>query len=227
MFVLRRDEAYIGVLIDDLVTKGTKEPYRMLTSRAEFRLLLRHDNADLRLTDYGHKIGLIAEERYQSFQAKREAIETETENLKNTIIYINNHVRNKLIAANITMSDAKQASVLELMKRPEAVFETLRDLMPDQYPYDNEIYEQIEITVKYEGYIKKAIRDQERFKKEEAITISETIDYDEVPNLAIEARGKLKQVRPLTLGQASRISGVNPADIQMLLLYIRTAKKRS
>ena len=225
MFVLRRDEAYIGVLIDDLVTKGTKEPYRMLTSRAEFRLLLRHDNADLRLTDYGHELGLISDERYERFQIKRDQIRSETKRLSETTIVFTPQNKEMLKETNLVGKEGK-LSIIELMKKPEAVYPVLKEAYSEIFPLDKEIYEQIEIETKYEGYIKKAIRDQERFIKEETIVIPESIDYNDVPNLAIEARAKLKAIRPLTLGQASRISGVNPADMQMLLLYLKTKQRR-
>ncbi|NLZ61791.1 MAG: tRNA uridine-5-carboxymethylaminomethyl(34) synthesis enzyme MnmG [Acholeplasmataceae bacterium] len=212
IFVLRRDEAYIGVLIDDLITKGTKEPYRMMTSRAEFRLLLRHDNADLRLTDYGYELGLIKADRYEAFKKKRDLITSEFNRLKDT---------------QLKISDKEgKTSVIELMKRPEAIYPLLKDSHSELFPEDPEIYEQIEIESKYDGYIKKAIRDQERFQKEEAIVIPASIDYDDVLNLATEARAKLKTIRPLTLGQASRISGVNPADLQMLMFYLKTDQRR-
>ena len=219
-FVLRRDEAYIGVLIDDLVTKGTREPYRMLTSRAEFRLLLRGDNADLRLTDHGYQLGLISSGRHEKFAAKRELIDTETARLKNTFT-----TATELVKLQRLHQITANSSWLELMKRSDIDSASLVAEFPGQFPYEAAIYEQIEIEAKYAGYIKKALRDTERFQKEEAIAIPPDIDYAKVANLAIEARAKLTAIRPETLGQASRISGVNPADLQMLLFHLKAKTK--
>ncbi len=220
-FVLRRDEAYIGVLIDDLVTKGTKEPYRMLTSRAEFRLLLRHDNADLRLSEHGYRIGLLPIERYMRFTKKKAAIEAEYQRLCAIFITPSEAIRNRFSDVDIPAIKTK-TSLTDVLKRPDIDHEAMRTLFPEHFTEAAEIYEQIEIEVKYEGYIQKAIRETEKLKKEELIALPEDIDYHKITNLALEARSKLQAIRPLTIGQASRISGVNPADIQTLLIYLRS-----
>jgi len=222
-FVLRRDEAYIGVLIDDLVTKGTREPYRMLTSRAEFRLLLRHDNADARLTEKGHGIGLVSESAYERYLDKMAKIGAEKERLAKIDIYPGEAV-NKLFSKLGHPPLKGKTKLLDIFKRPEIGTKAMKELFPDEFTMSEEIYEQIEIDVKYEGYINKAIKETERFQKEEAILIPEDIDYDQVMNLANEARSKLKKIRPQSISQAARISGVNPADIQMLLIHLRLRK---
>jgi len=221
--VLRRDEAYIGVLIDDLVTKGTKEPYRMLTSRAEFRLLLRHDNADLRLTDKGHEIGLIFEERFLSFKQKQAQIKEEKARLQ-TIEITPNAKINEMLQFNMLMPIKSKTSLHDLYKRSEIDTSIMMTLFPEIFTLPREVYEQVEIVIKYEGYIAKAIRESVKFQKEEAIVIPDGLDYSKVTNLATEARGKLQKVKPVTISQASRISGVNPSDIQMLLIYMKTKK---
>jgi tRNA uridine 5-carboxymethylaminomethyl modification enzyme len=219
--ILRRDEAYIGVLIDDLVTKGTNEPYRMLTSRAEFRLLLRHDNADLRLTDYGYKIGLIAEDRYQKFINKRTQIDEELRYLHQEFITPTKDISDYFISKNYS-SPKGRVSLAELLKRPEISYEDIENIHQRDISLSNEVKEQVEINIKYAGYIEKSIKEAERLKKENNIKIPMNINYDKVHNLALEARAKLSKIRPLTISQASRISGVNPSDIQMLLVYLRT-----
>ncbi len=218
--ILRRDEAYIGVLIDDLVTRGTNEPYRMLTSRAEFRLLLRHDNADLRLTDYGYKLGLISKKRYDSFVKKREDIETVIELLKNSYITPNKEVMNYLQSHNLTNIKGK-TSLYDLLKRPDMNMNHIKQLLSVKINYSEEVEEQVEINIKYSGYIEKAIKEAKKLKKEENIKIPRDINFDDVPNLALEARSKFNKIRPLSISQASRISGVNPSDVQMLLIYLK------
>lgn len=221
--ILGRADAYIGVLIDDLVTKGTNEPYRLLTSRAEYRLLLRHDNADLRLTDVGYKIGLISEERYASFQAKKAEIEAEKNRLHAAIIKPNEHVQSVIRSAGGSeLKDGIRA--LELLKRPEMTYDHISQLVPAETEIHPEVAEQVEIQTKYEGYIQKSLQQVERLKKLENKKIPDLIDYDAIHGLANEARQKLKEVRPLTVAQASRISGVNPADISILLVYIEQGK---
>jgi tRNA uridine 5-carboxymethylaminomethyl modification enzyme len=219
--ILRRDEAYIGVLIDDLVTKGTNEPYRMLTSRAEFRLLLRHDNADMRLTDYGKEIGLISNERYHRFVEKRKQINQMIEFLSNEYITptqeTNEYLRNKGL-----VQIKGKTSLAELLKRPEITFDEIIGLISINQDISQEVKEQVEINIKYAGYIEKSIKEAKKLEKENNIKIPKDINYDLVNNLALEARAKLGQIRPITISQASRISGVNPSDIQMLLLHLRT-----
>ncbi|WP_286230312.1 tRNA uridine-5-carboxymethylaminomethyl(34) synthesis enzyme MnmG [Neobacillus mesonae] len=218
--VLSRSDAYIGVLIDDLITKGTNEPYRLLTSRAEYRLLLRHDNCDLRLTEIGHKIGLIREERYQAFLVKRDKIETEKERLRSTILKPSDKNVQELIRSigGSELKDGIRAS--DLLKRPEMTYELLETLTTSEIPLDADLKEQVEIQIKYEGYIDKSLQQVERLKKMEDKKIPENIDYDAISGLATEAKQKLKKIRPLSLAQASRISGVNPADISILLVYL-------
>jgi len=218
--VLRRDEAYIGVLIDDLITKGTKEPYRMLTSRAEFRLLLRHDNADIRLTDYGYKLGLISEDRYKKFNIKRDLINKIIEEFKQTFVTPKKEINEYLVSNNLSKIKVKM-SVYELLKRPAVTFDLVKKLFGLNYETTKEVEEQIEIKIKYSGYIEKAIKEANKLKKEENIKIPKGINYDKINNLALEARSKLGQVRPLTISQATRISGVNPTDIQMLLIHLK------
>ncbi|CUA79782.1 tRNA uridine-5-carboxymethylaminomethyl(34) synthesis enzyme MnmG [Anoxybacillus suryakundensis] len=221
--ILSRSEAYIGVLIDDLVTKGTNEPYRLLTSRAEYRLLLRHDNADLRLTEIGYKIGLISQERYEKFVAKKEAIEAEKKRLKSYIIKPTPQVQQ--LIRNVGGSELKDGiRAADLLKRPEMTYEHIQMIAPAEQLVDPEVAEQVEIQIKYEGYIEKSLQQVEKLKKMENKKIPEDIDYDAITGLATEARQKLKQVRPLSIAQASRISGVNPADISILLVYLEQGK---
>jgi tRNA uridine 5-carboxymethylaminomethyl modification enzyme len=219
-FILRRDQAYIGVLIDDLVTKGTKEPYRMLTSRAEFRLLLRHDNADLRLTDFGYELGLISKNRYEQFIDKKDKIEKIIDILKSSDITPTKEVR-EYLEKEEKMSIKGKVSLYELLRRQDISLEDIENIMDLHFDVDEDVREQVEINSKYEGYIKKAIAQAEKMKKEHSIKIPKDIDYHQVNNLALEARDKLDKIRPLTISQASRISGVNPADIQMLLIHLK------
>lgn len=220
--VLKRNEAYLGVLIDDLVTKGTKEPYRMLTSRAEYRLLLRHDNADLRLREYGHEIGLISEEKYKKFQNKKESIKNLIEKLQNTKITPTRKIQDQLVIIGTTpLNDS--ITLYDLLKRPEIKIKTLENFTALEE--SEEVLEQVEITAKYEGYIKKATKEAEKMLHLENIKIPNDINYDQVSNLASEALQKLKDVRPTSIGQASRISGVNPADISILMVYLKKEKR--
>ena len=218
--ILKRNEAYIGVLIDDLVTKGTIEPYRMLTSRAEYRLILRHDNADIRLTDYGYQVGLIKEDRYNKFKRKKRNIEDLLALLKEkkiTPTSYNNELLTRLNSANIKDS----ISLYDLLKRTEITIQLLIENNLLENIYNEEVLEQAEITIKYEGYISKINKEAEKMLKQEAKQIPKNIDYNEVPNLASEARQKLMKVNPTTIGQALRISGVNPSDISILMIYLR------
>lgn len=217
--ILSRSDAYIGVLIDDLVTKGTNEPYRLLTSRAEHRLLLRHDNADLRLTEKGHELGLISEERYDAFLAKKQHIEDEIERLKNVRIKPNERTQSVIEARGGTLlKDGILA--FDLLKRPEMNYESIMEILEEEIQITQEEYEQIEIQIKYDGYIAKSLAQVEKMKRMENKKIPGDIDYDAVHSLATEALDKLKKVKPLDIAQASRISGVNPADVSILLVYI-------
>ncbi|EAC3452180.1 tRNA uridine-5-carboxymethylaminomethyl(34) synthesis enzyme MnmG [Listeria monocytogenes] len=221
--ILGRDQAYIGVLIDDLVTKGTEEPYRLLTSRAEYRLLLRHDNADLRLTEIGHEIGLISNERYERFLAKQSAIEAEKERLQKTRIKPTAEVQAML--KEIGSGELKDGILAaDLLRRPEITYDKIAQIVSRETFVTDEIAEQVEIQIKYEGYIQKSNLQVEKMKRMEDKKIPENIDYDAISGLATEALEKLKKIEPLSIAQASRISGVNPADISILLVYIEQGK---
>ncbi|KOY79970.1 tRNA uridine-5-carboxymethylaminomethyl(34) synthesis enzyme MnmG [Lysinibacillus macroides] len=221
--ILSRSDAYIGVLIDDLVTKGTNEPYRLLTSRAEYRLLLRHDNADLRLMELGYKMGMISEERYAKFNEKKQLIDNEIARLREVIIKPNEATQAAI--RSVGGSELKDGiRGADLLKRPEMHYELISSLIPTDIGLTEEVKEQIEIQLKYEGYIEKALQQVEKLHKMENKKIPENIDYDAISGIATEARQKLKQVTPLSIAQASRIAGVNPADISILLVYIEQGK---
>lgn len=217
--VIDRSEGYIGVLIDDLVTKESHEPYRMMTSRAEYRLLLRQDNADQRLTKIGYDVGLISEERYEKLLKKEELIQKEIERVEHTNIGTSEEVQNLLVQYGSTKL-VSGSTLAELIRRPELNYELLKpiDLEREELPED--VIEQVNIFIKYDGYIKRQQRQVEQFKKLEKRRIPEGIDYEQIPSLRIEAKQKLSQIRPLSIGQASRISGVSPADISVLLVYL-------
>ncbi len=217
--VLDRSQAYIGVLIDDLVTKDNREPYRMMTSRAEYRLLLRQDNADLRLREIGYRAGLVSKEEYQKTLEKQQRIREEMQRLKNTMVGASASIQDFLARHN-SSSLKTAASLSELLCRPELSYEDLSEIDPDRKPLLPDVIEQVEIELKYEGYISRQLRQVEQFKKMEARKLPEWIDYDKIQSLRLEARQKLKDYRPVSVGQASRISGVSPADISVLLIYL-------
>ncbi|HHT51177.1 MAG TPA: tRNA uridine-5-carboxymethylaminomethyl(34) synthesis enzyme MnmG [Eubacteriaceae bacterium] len=223
--ILDRSQAYIGVLIDDIVAKGTNEPYRMMTSRAEYRLLLRQDNADLRLTEIGYKIGLIDEERYQNLLIKKEKIRKELERLKKVIITPTEETQNFLEEVGSTAIKSG-VSLYDLLKRPQVTYENTEFLDKDRPKLAEEVTEQVAIQIKYEGYINRQLRQVEQFKKLENKLIPEGIDYEDIKGIRIEAKQKLQKIRPLSLGQASRISGVSPADISVLMIYMEQLKRQ-
>ena len=222
--ILDRSDAYIGVLIDDIITKGTNEPYRMMTSRAEYRLLLRQDNTDLRLTEIGHEIGLISEERYQKFLEKKQAIEKEIERIENTIIKPTQEV-NELLQANNSSSLTTGAKLDELLRRTELTYEILKPIDKQRTELPEEVTKEVEIETKYKGYIKLQKQQVEKFKKLEKKLLPQNIDYEKMKGLRLEARQKLNKIRPNSVGQASRISGVSPADISVLLIYLEQEKQ--
>ena len=224
-FVLKRSDAYIGVMIDDLVTKGTKEPYRLLTSRAEYRLILRHDNADFRLMEKGHAVGLVSDERLAKMEAKKAKVAAEIKRLKSIKLKPSDDKINTFIEqhGDNRLKDAVAAA--DLLKRPYFDYQTLLNFIPaPQETLDRHVIEQVEIQLKYAGYIKKEEVKVERMKRMEAKRIPDDIDYEDIDGLATEGRQKLEKIRPETLAQASRISGVNPADIAILSVYVRQGK---
>jgi tRNA uridine 5-carboxymethylaminomethyl modification enzyme len=220
--ILKRDEAYIGVLIDDLITKGTEEPYRMFTSRAEYRILLRQDNADLRLTESGHKIGLASQERLENVQKKQKAVEE--------LVHYFNHqsIAPEDVNANLRarqMSEIPQkVKINRLLKRPDISIIDLKDIHPEVFAhvskYDKYVQEQAEILLKYESYIEKEQKLAEKQNNLENVKLRDTLDYRSIKALSAEARDKLSKIRPQTLGQATRISGISPADISVLMVYL-------
>ena len=223
--ILHRSDAYIGVLIDDIVTKGTNEPYRMMTSRAEYRLLLRQDNADLRLTPIGHDIGLISDERYQEFLKKKENIANEIERLKKVNIKPSEKV-NKFLEEHNSARIEHGIKLIELLKRSELTYKDLEIIDKDRPKLSKQEQEQVEIQVKYEGYIKLQLVQVEKFKKLETKMLPEDMDYKNLKGISLEARQKLDKFRPVSIGQASRISGVSPADIAVLLIYLEQRKRK-
>ena len=224
--ILTRSDAYAGVLIDDLVTKGTNEPYRMMTSRAEYRLLLRQDNADFRLTEIGRKVGLVSDERYNRFLNRKSNIENEVERLKN--LQITNKRENNEFLVSLNSTELKKPiSMYELIKRPELDYFMLAPLDPERPEYTDDIGEQVNIIAKYEGYIASQLDQVNQFKKFEKKLLPENIDYSDVKGLRVEAIQKLSAIRPVSIGQASRISGVSPADISVLLIYLEHQYKKN
>lgn len=225
-FILKRSDAYIGVLIDDLVTKGTNEPYRMLTSRAEYRLILRQDNADLRLTDKGYELGLISAERYKAFLEKKRQIEEELERLEKTSVTSVDDRVQELLEETESTPLKSGITLAELLRRPEIKYEDLTRFFPAEKPLSPEVREQVEIRIKYEGYIKKQLAQVERFEKLENKKLDPDLDYAKIQGLSREAQQKLNAIKPLSIGQASRISGVSPADINVLLIYLEQKRRR-
>ena len=223
--ILDRSQGYIGVLIDDIVTKGTNEPYRMMTSRAEYRLLLRQDNADLRLTEIGHEVGLISEERYQKFLTKKQNSEKEIERIKKLTIKPTEEV-NKFLERYNSSTISAGVKLADLLKRTELNYEALSEIDNDRPLLTKAEAQEVEIQVKYEGYIKMQEEQVNKFKKLEDKHLSEDINYDEIKGLRIEARQKLNKIKPLSIGQASRISGVSPADVSVLLIYLEQQKRK-
>ncbi|QUW20637.1 tRNA uridine-5-carboxymethylaminomethyl(34) synthesis enzyme MnmG [Sporosarcina sp. Marseille-Q4063] len=221
--ILSRSDGYIGVLIDDLVTKGTNEPYRLLTSRAEYRLLLRHDNADLRLTEIGYKLGLVSDERFEKFTLKQKQIVDEVTRLRKITVKPEEHVHE--IMRETAGSELKEPmKAANLLKRPEISYDQISRIVPPEVEVSNEVAEQVEIFIKYEGYIEKSMQQVERMNKMEDKKIPENIDYDAISGIASEAKSMLNKVRPLSIAQASRMPGVNPADISILLVYIEQGR---
>ena len=222
--ILDRTQGYIGVLIDDIVTKGTNEPYRMMTSRAEYRLLLRQDNADLRLTPIGHEVGLISDERFERFEKKRQNIENEVKRLKQTIVKPTDKV-NELLESKGTSILTTGTKMAELLKRTELTYDDLEVIDENRPNLSIQEKEEVEIQIKYEGYIKLQ-EELEKFKKLESKKLSEDIDYEKINGISLEARQKLNKFKPTSIGQASRISGVSPADISVLLIYDQMNKNK-
>ena len=224
--ILDRSQAYIGVLIDDIVTKGTNEPYRMMTSRAEYRLLLRQDNADLRLTEIGHEVGLISEERYQRFLVKKNLIEQEIQRLNNLSIKPTDEV-NEFLKKSGSSTISNGIKLSDLLKRTEMTYQRLAQIDKGRPNLPREVIKEVEIQIKYEGYIKLQEAQVEKFKKLERKLLPETICYNDIKGLRIEARQKLDKIKPTSVGQASRISGVSPADISVLLIYLEQLKSNN
>ena len=221
--ILRRSDGYIGTLIDDLVTKGTNEPYRMMTSRSEYRLILRQDNADLRLTGIGRRIGLVPPAREQAVAAKYAAVDAELERLERRHI-APSEALNALLLSRGTAAAGTGVSLADLLRRPQLCYADLAPFDAQRAPLPRAVIEQVEISLKYEGYIKRQLRQVEEFKRLESRPLPLELDYDAVTGLRIEAREKLKKIRPENFGQAGRISGVSPADISVLMIYMENRR---
>lgn len=223
--IFDRSESYIGTLVDDLVTKGANEPYRMMTSRSEYRLVLRQDNADERLTPLGHRIGLISDERYAKFLKKQELKKEELNRLKSTVISPTDEV-NEILVSRETSEITSGVRLIDLMKRPQLGYDALKKIDKTRPELDTNIFEQVEIEIKYEGYIQKQLKQVEQMKKLEVKQLPKDFDYNEIEGLRLEAREKLNKIKPLNIGQASRISGVSPADISVLLIWLAQNNRR-
>lgn len=223
--IFDRSESYIGTLVDDLVTKGANEPYRMMTSRSEYRLVLRQDNADERLTPLGHNIGLISDERYAKFLKKQELKKEELNRLKSTVISPTDEV-NEILVSRETSEITSGVRLIDLMKRPQLGYDALKNIDKTRLELDPNIFEQVEIEIKYEGYIQKQLKQVEQMKKLEVKQLPNDFDYNEIEGLRLEAREKLNKIKPLNIGQASRISGVSPADISVLLIWLAQNNRR-
>ena len=223
--IFDRSESYIGTLVDDLVTKGANEPYRMMTSRSEYRLVLRQDNADERLTPLGHRIGLISDERYEKFLKKQELKKEELNRLKSTVISPTDEV-NEILVSRETSEITSGVRLIDLMKRPQLGYDALKNIDKTRPELDPNIFEQVEIEIKYEGYIQKQLKQVEQMKKLEVKQLPKDFDYNEIEGLRLEAREKLNKIKPLNIGQASRISGVSPADISVLLIWLAQNNRR-
>ena len=223
--ILRRDQGYIGVLIDDLVTKGTNEPYRMMTSRTEYRLLQRQDNADQRLTPIGYKIGLVSQERYEAVQAKYQAVEKECQRLEHSGTPATDAL-NEMLTCHGEPAARHAVKLADLLRRPRISYADLAPFDPERPELDRLVTEQVEIQLKYQGYIARQMRQVEEFRRMESHLLPENLDYDNLAGLRLEAREKLKAIRPLNLGQAGRISGVSPADLTALMIYLEQTPKK-
>ena len=223
--IFDRSESYIGTLVDDLVTKGANEPYRMMTSRSEYRLVLRQDNADERLTPLGHRIGLISDERYEKFLKKQDLKKEELNRLKSTVISPTDEV-NEILVSRETSEITSGVRLIDLMKRPQLGYDALKNIDKTRPELDPNIFEQVEIEIKYEGYIQKQLKQVEQMKKLEVKQLPKDFDYNEIEGLRLEAREKLNKIKPLNIGQASRISGVSPADISVLLIWLAQNNRR-
>lgn len=223
--IFDRSESYIGTLVDDLVTKGANEPYRMMTSRSEYRLVLRQDNADERLTPLGHRIGLISDERYAKFLKKQELKKEELNRLKSTVISPTDEV-NEILVSRETSEITSGVRLIDLMKRPQLGYDALKNIDKTRPELDPNIFEQVEIEIKYEGYIQKQLKQVEQMKRLEVKQLPKDFDYNKIEGLRLEAREKLNKIKPLNIGQASRISGVSPADISVLLIWLAQNNRR-
>ena len=224
--ILQRSDGYIGVLIDDIVNKGTREPYRMMTSRAEFRLLLRQDNADQRLTPIGHEIGLISEERYEALREKERLVAEEIERVHTVTMGPSEHVL-AVLEKNHTTPIKNGVRLSDLIKRPQLTYDALAEIDPGRPELPADVREQVNIQIKYAGYIEQQLKQVEQFKKLEGRLLPDDLDYETIQGLRLEARQKLNLVRPQNLGQASRITGVSPADISVLLIFMEQMKRKN